>query len=123
MFGQFEFECEFELDGVVVVVEDEPPDDDPDDDLPLAALAIAAPPTAVALTTRTAASVFCMRVTIHHLLPGLFLSPWSQPGQPVKDVRGVEEASKNRYRVARAVSVSGVRRPALQARTACSGGT
>jgi hypothetical protein len=73
MFGQFELECElefgleFEFDGVVT--DDEPPDDpDEDDDFPLAALAIAAPPTAIAPTTTTAASVFCMRVSINHLL-------------------------------------------------------
>jgi hypothetical protein len=72
MFGQCEFEWEFEFglefdcDGVVTL--DEPPDDpDEDDDFPLAAFAIAAPPTARAPTTTTAASVFCMRVSIDHL--------------------------------------------------------
>jgi hypothetical protein len=62
MFGQFgfefEFECDCDCDGVV----DEPDEPDEDDDFPLAAFAIAAPPTAIAATTTTAASVFCIRV-------------------------------------------------------------
>jgi hypothetical protein len=71
MFGQCEFECEFEFEFEpeldCVVVDD--PLEEPDDDVPLlAALAIAAPPTAIAPTTPTAASVFCMRVTMYHLL-------------------------------------------------------
>jgi hypothetical protein len=75
MFGQW-CECEFEFglefdcdwDGVVV---DEPPDPDEDDEFPLAALAIAAPPNAIAPTNTTAASTFCILVTNIHLL-GLF---------------------------------------------------
>ena len=64
MFGQFEFGLGLELDCDGVVIVDEPPDDsDEDDDFPLAALAIAAPPTAIAPTMTAATSVFCIRVT------------------------------------------------------------
>jgi hypothetical protein len=97
MFGQFEFECEleFELEFDGVVIDDEPLDDpDEDDDFPLAALAIAAPPTAIAPTTTTAASVFRMRLAIYHLLS--YTSPSSQPLDRVRTMRRAEEASKNR---------------------------
>jgi hypothetical protein len=82
MFGQFEFELEFGLefdcDGVV---EDDEPDED--DELPLAAFAIAAPPTAIAPTTTTAASVFCKRVTNNHLLR-VVVTPCSQSPRRVE---------------------------------------
>jgi hypothetical protein len=73
MFGQwceceFEFGLEFDCDWDGVVDDDEPPDPDEDDEFPLAALAIAAPPNAIAPTSKTAASTFCILVTINHLL-------------------------------------------------------
>jgi hypothetical protein len=73
MFGQwceceFEFELEFDCDWDGVVVVDEPPDPDEDDEFPLAALAIAAPPNAIAPTSTTAARTFCILVTMNHLL-------------------------------------------------------
>jgi hypothetical protein len=52
----------------VVDVDGDPLDPDEDDELPLAAFASAAPPTAIAPTTRTAATIFCTRVITYHLL-------------------------------------------------------
>jgi hypothetical protein len=51
----------------VVDVDVDPFDPDDEDEPPLAAFARAAPPTAIAPTTRTAARIFCIRVITYHL--------------------------------------------------------
>jgi hypothetical protein len=63
-FGQ---RCELEEPEPEVDVVDVDADPEEDDEPPLAAFARAAPPTAIAPTTRSAARIFCIRVITYHL--------------------------------------------------------